>query len=129
MRRGLTALSLGLLISGLELSAQTFSVTVGRIQAGFAALAGGAEFHVGPARFVTGVVFLGVGLVLVGLIVWSARAQAQVGTVGTMCPQCGNETRRVKRKEWQRLLSALLGERLTRRRCDSCHWAGLSLRH
>jgi len=46
--------------------------------------------------------------------------------VGDGCPNCGNVTRRVKRREWQRLLSALLGERLMRRRCETCGWVGLS---
>lgn len=129
MRRGLVFMALALAVVGLELATEGVTLILARLQTGFNALLAGVEFHVGAGRFAVGLVFLLVGLGLSILLAWSARAQAKVAVVGSTCPQCGNETRRVKRKEWQRLLSAVLGERLTRRRCETCHWTGLSLRH
>ena len=118
-----------LLVFGLELSTQGVSLVFARLRAGLSAVLAGVEFHVGAGRFVVGVIFLVLGLILAALGVWSAQAQAKVAVVGDVCPQCGNDTRRVKRKDWQRLLSFIWGERLTRRRCETCHWTGLSLRH
>ncbi|MEQ8330351.1 MAG: hypothetical protein RH859_07830 [Longimicrobiales bacterium] len=129
MRRGMWILAVLLMVGGLELATEGVSLFLARIQAGFAALGAGVEFHATPGRFLSGVGFLVAGAGLAALLAWSDRAQARVSVVGSACPQCGAETRRVKRKEWQRLLSALLGERLTRRRCETCHWTGLSLRH
>lgn len=129
IRRGLGFFSLVLTILGLELSTEGLSLILARLRAGFTALFAGVEFHVAPARFLVGLLFLLVGLVLWGLLVWSGRAQTAVAAVGTTCPDCGGATQRVKRRGWQKLLSALLGERLTRRRCEICGWVGLSLRH
>ncbi len=118
-----------LVVFGLELSTQGVSLVLARISAGVSAVFAGVEFHVGAARFLVGLTFLLLGLVLWALGIWSAHAQAKVAVVGAACPQCGNDTRRVKRRDWQRLLSFVWGERLTRRRCETCHWTGLSLRH
>lgn len=128
MRRGLAFTSLLLLLAGLELSTEAISLVFDRLGAGFGALLAGTEFHVTGLRFGFGVTFLAVGLALWVLLIWSASQRHDVASVGTTCPQCGNRTRRVKRKEWQRLLSAVLGERLSRRKCETCGWNGLSLR-
>lgn len=129
MRRGFGLATFVLIALGVELSTEGITLILARVQAGLGAVAAGAEFHVGTGRFLTGLLFLVVGLVMWGLIAWSYRAQAHVAVVGSTCPQCGNDTRRVKRKEWQKVLSYVWGERLTRRRCETCHWTGLSLRH
>lgn len=129
MRRGFGFVTLVLVVLGLELSTQGVTLVLARIRAGLGAVFAGAEFHVGAGRFLIGLLLLLAGLVMLGLMAWSARAQAHVAVVGSTCPQCGNDTRRVKRKEWQKLLSYVWGERLTRRRCETCHWTGLSLRH
>jgi len=126
MRRGLGFVSAALVVMGLELSTGAVTVVARRLGLGVAALLGGNEFHVAGFRFVAGVVALLLGLALWLLLAWSARKRAVVGAVGDGCPNCGNVTRRVKRREWQRLLSALLGERLMRRRCETCGWVGLS---
>lgn len=129
MRRGLAFVALVFILMGLELSTEAVSLVVDRLGAGFTAIGSGAEFHVTPLRFVVGVLGLIFGIAIWVLLIWSARKRGAVAAVGGSCPQCGNETRRVKRREWQRLLSALLGERLTRRKCDTCGWVGLSLKH
>lgn len=127
MRRGLAFAALFLLVTGLELSTEAVSLVLDRLGAGFGALLAGSEFHVTGLRFGVGVGALTVGLAIWILLIWSARQRGDVASVGTTCPQCGNRTRRVKRKEWQRLLSAVLGEGLSRRKCETCGWTGLSL--
>ena len=61
--------------------------------------------------------------------VWLTKAEASVTAVGEACPACGGETQRVKRRRTHKLLSTLMGHRLTRRRCDVCSWSGLSVRY
>jgi len=129
MRRGLAFTSIFLFLAGLELSAQGISLVLARLRTGVGAVIAGTEFHVSGPRFVVGMVALILAVVIWGLLVWSSSQLGGVATVGPICPQCGNRTRRVRRKEWQRLLSFVLGERLTRRRCETCGWTGLSLKH
>jgi hypothetical protein len=129
MRRGLAFTSLFLLLAGLELSTEALTLVISRVRSGLGSILAGTEFHVSPFRFAVGMVAMLVGVTLWSLLVWSASRRKDVASVGTNCPQCGNRTRRVKRKESQRVLSAILGERLTRRRCETCGWSGLSLRH
>jgi uncharacterized membrane protein YciS (DUF1049 family) len=128
MRRGLAFASLFLLLVGLELSTEAISLVLSRLQAGMAALVAGAEFHVSALRFTVGVAGIALGLTIWALLIWSFRRRHDVGAAGTACPQCGNRTRRVKRRGWQRLLALVLGEHLTRRRCETCGWTGLSVR-
>ena len=129
MRGVLVFVSAGLMVLGLELATEAVSLTLARLQAGFAALGAGVEFHVSAGRFGLGISAMIVGAVLLVLLWWSARQRVAAGSVGQGCPQCGGTTRRIKRHGLHRLLSLLLGERLTRRKCDTCGWLGLSLRH
>lgn len=127
MRRRLVLASLGLTLAGLELSTQAVSLVASRIGAGVEAILAGVPFHVGATRFVLGVVLLAGGVVLGGLAVWSAQLWRGVATVGRRCPQCGERTRRTKRRRWQRAVSRLTGAPITRRSCARCGWQGLSL--
>lgn len=129
MRRGLAFASLFLVVTGLELATEALSLVLARLRAGMGALLSGAEFHVSPFRFGVGSTALVVGLAIGALLIWSGTRRHEVASVGVVCPQCGNRTRRVKRKEWQRILAVLMDERLTRRRCETCGWSGLSLTH
>ncbi len=129
MRGVLAFISVGLLVLGLELSTEAVSLTLARLQAGFSAMGAGVEFHVSAGRFGLGLMAMGIGGVLLFLLWWSARQRVAVGSVGHGCPTCGGATRRIKRRGLHKLLSLLLGERLTRRKCDTCGWVGLSLRH
>lgn len=128
IRKGLAFASLFLLLAGVELSTEGISLVLARLRTGVGALFAGNEFHVSALRFSVGVGALAIGLAIWILLIWSARHRDDVAVVGSACPQCGNHTRRVKRKEWQRLLSLVLGERLVRRRCENCGWTGLALR-
>lgn len=122
-------LAVGLTILGLELSTKIVSLAAGRVSSGFSAIANGLEFHVSTGRFLTGVAMLVIGLSCAGLGVWLTKAEVSVTAVGEACPACGGETQRVKRRRTHKLLSTLMGHRLTRRRCDVCSWSGLSVRY
>ena len=128
IRKGLAYAALFFLLAGLELSTEGISLVLARLRAGMGALLSGNEFYVSGLRFTVGVGGLAIGVVILALLGWSAGHRHDVAMVGSACPQCGNHTRRVKRKGWQRLLSAMLGERLVRRRCEHCGWTGLALR-
>jgi ribosomal protein S27AE len=118
-----------LLAVGVEMSTEGLSLILGRLRSGIGALVNDAPLHVSEARFAMGLALLLLGLALWVLLIWSAGHRRDVATVGVTCPQCGNPTRRVKRKEWQRILSLVMGEHLTRRHCDTCGWSGLSAKH
>jgi hypothetical protein len=128
MRRGIAFVSLLLVLMGLELSTEAISLVVERIAGGLSALVGGTEPRLPGFRFVAGLGALVVGLGLWILLIWSGRKGHGVDTSGDACPQCGADTRRVRRRGWQRLLAVLVGERMTRRKCETCGWVGLSLR-
>ena len=129
MRRTLSVLSFGLILLGLELSTKAISLAVARLSAGFTAIASGLEFHVSTLRFAGGVAALALGLGVVGLLLWLTRAESRVTAVGDSCPACAGDTQRLKRRLSHRVLAALMGHRLTRRRCDACGWSGLSVRY
>jgi hypothetical protein len=128
MRRGLVLVSLLLVLLGLELSTEAVTLVAERFVEGISALLGRTESGLPGFRFVGGLVALASGMGLWILLGWSARRRGAVGAEGDACPQCGGETRRVRRRGWQRLLGALLGERTTRRKCGTCGWVGLSVR-
>lgn len=128
MRRVLLVVTVVLLTVGLELSTEGVTLVLARLGAGLEAIRSGVEFHVSPVRFGVGVLFLGFGLALSILLVWAGQLRRAVGSVGGVCPDCGNRTRRVKRKTSHKLLSIMLGERLARRTCEVCGWNGLSMR-
>ena len=128
MRRTLGLLSVVALLLGLELSTEAVSLSYARFQAGFQALIAGVDFHVTPMRFGGGILAVAVGLSMGGLVIWSAGVRRKVDSVGSLCPDCGNETKRVKRTNRQSLLSYLVDKGLTRRKCEICGWQGLSLR-
>jgi len=126
MRRGLAFSSFFLLLVGLEMSTEGLSLIVARLRSGVVAVMNDVPLHVSPARFVFGATLMVVGMTLWVLLIWSAGHRGDVATVGSTCPQCGNVTRRVKRRAWERLLSWIMGQRLTHRHCDTCGWSGLS---
>lgn len=128
MRRSLAFISLALILVGLELSTEALSLTFSRLKAGVGAILAGAEFHVPAFRFEVGVGALVLGLVVAISLLWSARARVEVRAVGHMCPNCGSQTRRVKRRKRHKLLAIMMGENIARRRCETCGWVGLSMR-
>ena len=129
MRRTLSVLSLGLILLGLELSTSVISLGTGRLTSGFLAIANGLEFRVSAVRFMSGIGTLALGLACAGLVVWLAKAERTFSAVGASCPACGADTERAKRRLTHRVLATLMGQRLTRRRCGTCGWSGLSVRY
>lgn len=129
MRRGLAFASLLFILVGLEMSTEGLSLITARLRAGLLALTSDAPLHVSELRFGVGAVAVALGLAIWVLLMWSAGHRRDVATVGGTCPQCGNKTRRVRREGWQRLLSVVIGEHLTRRHCDTCGWSGLSAKY
>ena len=127
MRRGLALLSVALLLVGIELSTEAVSLALARLRSGLLAVMSGVEFYLPKMRFGAGLMALFLGAVLWGLLAWSGRTRRVLSSQGRQCPECGGDTRRVKRTELQRLLGVLMGEQVTRQRCDGCGWAGLSL--
>lgn len=128
MRRLVAFVALVLVALGLELSTQTITLTISRMSAGIQAVFAGVDFFLPKSRFIIGLVFVVGGLVLAVLLLWAGRARKSVGIVGSSCPNCGSRTRRVRRKRSQRLLSLLVGQRIARRKCETCGWIGLALR-
>ena len=127
MSRVLTLTSLGLVLLGLEASAETFSTTLDRLLTGASALAHGGGHVVSPERFAVGLALLLLGVGLALLLVWGRFAVIRVEGTGRVCPVCETETTRIRRKLRHRLLAYLVREKITRRRCGGCGWTGLSL--
>jgi hypothetical protein len=100
-----------------------------RLSSGFQAILGGVELFVSPVRFLIGVGVLVVGLALALLVGWVGIAAGRVPAVGEVCPECHEDTERLKRRAAQRLLSTFTGQQLTRRYCAACGWRGLSVRY
>ncbi len=129
MRQVASLLSIGSVVLGLELSTRAVSLTVMRLSSGFQAILGGVELFVSPVRFLIGVGVLVVGLALALLVGWVGIVGGRVQAVGEACPECHEDTERLKRRATQRLLSTFIGQQLTRRRCAACGWRGLSVRY
>ena len=60
-----------------------------------------------------------------GLWLWT-MVMLQDVTNSDLCPECGSETRRVRRTPSQRLLSMIARIRVSRRSCSRCSWNGLT---
>lgn len=129
MRAPVRLIAAALILLGLEMSTRTVSLTLSRVMSGISAIAGGLDFHVSPGRFVAGFILVGVGVLLYGMSMAVVRAERRVSLVGDRCPACNGETKRVKRKRLHRMLASVMGQRLTRRKCEDCHWVGLSLKY
>ena len=129
MKRVASLLSIGFVVLGLELSARAVSLTFMRLSSGFQAILSGVELFVSPVRFLIGVGVLLGGLALALLLGWVGIAEGRVQAVGEVCPECREDTERLKRRAAQRLLSTFIGQQLTRRRCAACGWRGLSVKY
>ena len=76
---------------------------------------------------VGGTVFMVVGAF--GLVTWAWTTLA-IDDVGhtKLCPNCGSDTRRIRRGLAHRVLSAVTGRPVDRRACSRCTWKGLVYR-
>jgi hypothetical protein len=129
VRRWLSVCALGLTLLGIELSTEVISLFFARLSAGATAVAAGVELQISANRYLAGVAAMVIGIGMALLATWIGVAARSVGTTGDRCPSCRADTRRVKRRWTDKLLSALLGHRVTRRHCGECGWTGLSHRY
>jgi len=72
------------------------------------------------------VLMVAAGLALL-VWIWTELAIRDVGHTG-LCPNCGAETRRIRRHWSHRVLSLLTGRPVSRRACSRCSWKGLTYR-
>ena len=126
MRRPLTVAALGLMLLGLEVATQAVSVVAVRLWVGFTASFSGNQSVVSGPRYVTGVLLAVAGGVLLAVLFWADQAQGEIRTEGSICPNCGTQTKRVRRRKRHRILSRVLETQVTRRSCERCGWSGLS---
>lgn len=122
MSRPRTLAAIGLMLFGLEVATGAVSVVVVRLWAGLTPFLTGSEFVVSGPRYLTGVLLILTG----GVMLWAARFREGIWTKRSACPNCGVQTRRVKRRKWDRILPRILKIDVTRQSCMRCGWSGLS---
>lgn len=127
MRTAVRILALAFVLAGLQLSTGGVGYIFARLHAGFTAMGAGVEFHTSAPRFLSGVGALALGTTLWISVDWAMRAFRGASKVGTPCPLCGGSTARVRRRPWHRWIAFLVGQRLSRRKCSSCGWVGLTI--
>ena len=122
MSRPRTLAAIGLMLFGLEVATGAVSVVVVRLWAGLTASLTGSEFVVSGPRYLTGVLLILTG----GVMLWADRFREGIWTKRLVCPNCGTQTRRVRRLKRDRILPRILKIDVTRQSCMRCGWSGLS---
>ena len=122
MRRPLTVAAIALILFGIEVATGALSVAAVRLWSGLIASLTGNEFVVSRPRYLTGVLLALSG----GVMFWADQAKGEIGNEGSVCPNCGTQTKRVRRRKRHRILSRILETNVTRRSCERCGWKGLS---
>jgi len=126
LRRPLTLIALALLLLGLQVATGVVSLTVVRLWTGSRAILNGDEFLVSAPRYLGGLALILGAVSLYGGVRWADRIEKKVAASGEVCPRCGSETRRVRRRPWHRVLARIFDVRVTRRHCERCGWNGLA---
>ena len=126
MKRPLTVAAITLILFGIEVATGAFSVAAVRLWSGLIASLTGNEFVVSRPRYLTGVLLALSGGVLYGVMLWADQAQGEIRTEGSVCPNCGTRTKRVRRSKRHRILARILETGVTRQSCGRCGWSGLS---
>lgn len=121
-----TRLSLVIAVIGLEISTRMVSTTWARTREGIEALAGTSEGLVSNSRFLLGLGLTALSVAVLIVASWRTSVRSRLAYASPGCPECGEATKRIRRKASHKLLSALLGDDITRRACSSCGWVGLS---
>ena len=128
MRRIFEVISAGLFLAGLELAVGTLSLTITRLRESFTNTLGSDGADGVPWRFAAGI-----GLMVLAVVLASVTVLARYGQRGIQehegCPECGAQTRRVRRGTRHRILGRLVGKSLSARHCGDCGWRGLSYLH
>jgi hypothetical protein len=116
----------GLFLLGLEVAIGVVSLSASRLGEGLRAAVSGDEFLVSAPRYLSGLALMLVAAALYGGVRWAERVKREVIVSGELCPKCGNVTRRVRRRSWQRAVAKVFDVRVTRRYCEGCGWSGLA---
>jgi len=122
LKRTLEVLSVAIFLAGVELATGGLSTTLDRFIEQFTLVFGEPP---ASGRGVAGLLLTFSGIALGSIALWAHRERREL-TETTDCPRCGARTERIKRRKRHRILAALLGEGLTRRRCAECGWVGLT---
>lgn len=125
MKRLVEVLGLALLIVGVEWATGAVSHGLQRVHSVYLQVRFGTHPEISVSRFAWGIALAAAGGGLLALDLW-ARAYSRLVSGSKLCPRCGAQTERVKRRLPHRLLAALAGRRITRRKCKSCGWTGLA---
>jgi hypothetical protein len=126
LRRPLTFAALALMLFGVEVATGAVSLGAVRLWTGFGAFLDGDEGVVSTARYVSGLAILLSGAILFFGMLWADRVSGRILTEGSVCPNCGTATKRVRRRKRHRILSRILETNVTRRHCERCGWNGLA---
>lgn len=125
MKRLVEVLGIALLLLGVEWATGAVSHGIQRVHSVYLQVRFGGQPEISVARFAWGIALALAGAGLLGLDLW-ARAYSRFVSSSKLCPRCGARTERVKRKLYHRLLAAVAGRRISRRKCKGCGWAGLT---
>jgi hypothetical protein len=90
------------------------------------AVSTGGEFVIAKPRYLIGCALLLAGVGVVAGVLWAEAARKRIVPDGSSCPNCGTQTKRVRRRKRHRILSRVLEASVTRRRCARCGWSGLA---
>lgn len=126
MKRPLAVAAIALMLFGVEIATGTLSLAAERLWLGLNAAFFGEQFVVPVSRVLAGTAALLVGLGLAALVLYAEAKGDRILLDGAICPKCGTQTKRVKRRVRHRILSKILEMDVTRRRCERCGWRGLA---
>ena len=118
-------ISVGLILLGFELATRSITVGLVRLREGARdLLASEPVLHVPDVQFALGLALLAGGALFGVIGGW--RLVAFRSIAGISCPECSQQTKRIRRKAHHRLAGLFLGSNISRRRCAQCGWVGLA---
>jgi hypothetical protein len=115
-----------LILFGVEVATGAVSLGFVRLWTGFDAFLNGGEAVISTQRYLSGLALLSGGGGLLVAMLWAERAGGKITAAGSICPNCGTATKRVRRRKRHRILSRILEANVTRRHCEKCGWSGLA---
>ena len=113
-------------VIGLEVATRMLSTTWTRLKEGVSAVRGGPDGLVANPDFLVGLGLTALATTMLVISVWRSWVRSGLAVASTECPECGEQTKRIRRKISHKLMSPFLGDDITRRACSSCGWVGLS---
>ena len=95
-------MALGLVLFGLEVATGAVTLTAVRLWTGFSTLFTGDESLVSGPRYLIGIVLAFAGVTLYVVLLWADEAVRRITEGGVVCPNCGTQTKRVRRQRRHR---------------------------